>query len=56
MNLGASLGHPGLGSAVGRDVGAGQVLRSGAVDSIALTLDLTRHPTPTRSRSHSYEQ
>ena len=42
-----SQGNLCLGGAIGRYVGAGQVLDSGAAGQFALTLDLNQMPTPT---------
>ena len=46
-NPGGSLGHLCLGGAIGRYVGAGQVLNSGTGGEISLLLDLNTMPTPT---------
>ncbi|MEM9381581.1 MAG: hypothetical protein AAGB93_16620 [Planctomycetota bacterium] len=47
MNPGGSAGNLCLGGAIGRYVGPGQVLNSGATGMISLALDLTQTPTPT---------
>ncbi|MEM9378893.1 MAG: hypothetical protein AAGB93_03010 [Planctomycetota bacterium] len=46
-NPGGSQGNLCLGGAIGRYVGAGQILNSGAAGSVTLALDLTMTPTPT---------
>lgn len=46
-NPAGSLGNLCLGGAIGRYVGPGQIQNSGPQATISLTLDLTRHPTPT---------
>jgi len=46
-NPGGSQGHLCLGGAIGRYVGAGQVLNSGTGGEISLLLDLNTMPTPT---------
>ncbi|MEM9381165.1 MAG: hypothetical protein AAGB93_14530, partial [Planctomycetota bacterium] len=45
-NPGGSSGNLCLGGAIGRYVGPGQIQNSGGSGEISLTLDLTRHPTP----------
>ncbi len=47
MNPAGSAGNLCLGGAIGRYVGPGQIMSSGATDTIALTIDLTMVPTPT---------
>ena len=47
VNPGGSAGVLCLSGAIGRYVGAGQILNSGTSGSISLALDLTQHPTPT---------
>lgn len=44
---GGSSGNLCLGGSIGRYVGPGQIKNSGAAGAFSLTLDLTRHPTPT---------
>lgn len=46
-NPGGSEGNLCLGGTIGRYVGPGQVLNSGAAGEVALVLDLTAHPTST---------
>ena len=46
-NPGGSQGNLCLGGGIGRYVGPGQILNSGATGTIALALDLTQTPTPT---------
>ena len=46
-NPGGSDGNLCLGGSIGRYVGPGQIVNSGATGSFALPLDLTRTPTPT---------
>lgn len=50
-NPGGSAGNLCLGGAIGRFVGPGQVLNSGAQGQASLQLDLSNHPTPTGSVS-----
>ncbi len=45
--MGGSAGTLCLGGSIGRYVGPGQVLNSGAAGAFELVLDLTQHPTPT---------
>ncbi len=47
MNPGGSAGNLCLGGAIGRYVGAGQIMNSGAAGEISLTIDLTMIPSPT---------
>ena len=46
MSAGGSVGNLCLGGSIGRYVGPGQVLNSGAAGSFSLALDLARTPTP----------
>jgi hypothetical protein len=45
-NPGGSAGNLCVGPSIGRYVGPGQIQSSGVSGTIALTLDLTQHPTP----------
>ncbi len=47
QNPGGSQGNLCLGGAIGRFVGPGQIVNSGAAGAASLGLDLTLHPTPT---------
>ena len=46
-NPGGSHGNLCLGGAIGRFIGPGQIVDSGPSGAYSITLDLTRHPTPT---------
>jgi hypothetical protein len=47
MMPGGSMGNLCLGGSIGRYVGPGQIMNSGATGAIQLTVNLTQHPTPT---------
>jgi hypothetical protein len=46
-NAGGSVGILCLASPIGRFVGPGQIQHSGQLGAASVTIDLTRHPTPT---------